>query len=131
MLGSVHDAEDLVQETMLRAWRGLDAYQGRASLRTWLYRIATNACLDALAALAPVAGADADLLRRYVAAWEAADVPALVALLREDAMYSMPPLPVWFDGRAAIERFLRAGPLAGAGAGRWRMLPAEANAQPA
>jgi RNA polymerase sigma-70 factor (ECF subfamily) len=48
MLGSVHDAEDLLQETLLRAWRRLDTFAGRASFRRWLYTIATNACLNTL-----------------------------------------------------------------------------------
>ena len=49
MLGSFSDAEDLTQETFLRAWKGRGGFEGRSSLRTWLYRIATNVCLDALA----------------------------------------------------------------------------------
>jgi RNA polymerase sigma-70 factor (ECF subfamily) len=48
MLGSFEDSEDLVQETLLRAWRNRASFQGRSTVRTWLYRIATNACLDAL-----------------------------------------------------------------------------------
>ena len=48
ILGSLHEAEDMVQETMLKAWKRLDTYEGRASFRSWLYKVATNACLDFL-----------------------------------------------------------------------------------
>jgi RNA polymerase sigma-70 factor, ECF subfamily len=49
MLGSVHDAEDALQDGLLRAWRGISRFEGRSSLRSWLYTIATNACLDQIA----------------------------------------------------------------------------------
>ena len=249
MLGSVQDAEDQVQETLLRAWRGYDGFEGRSSVRTWLYRIATNACVRALetrsrrplpsglggpaqdpdaplaaarpevpwlqpipdarfgsapadpaavvvsrasmrlaliAALqylparqravlilrdvlgwraAEVAGllgtsvpavnsalqrarehletarpaedeigepdtpADRDLVGRYAAAFENADMAGLVALLREDAVLEMPPLPGWFRGRAAVARFL--GVKVMRGMGEFQMMPTAANGQPA
>src|SRR3712207_796067 len=68
MLGSVVDAEDAVQEAMLRAWKRLDTFQERSSLQTWLYRIATNVCLDALSATD----------RRRVRPLELSDTPAAV-----------------------------------------------------
>jgi RNA polymerase sigma-70 factor, ECF subfamily len=224
MLGSVHDAEDQVQETMIRAWRSYGDFEGRASLRTWLYKIATNTCLRALenhgrrplpsglgapgspeeplaaghevpwlepipdalvradpadpasvvasreslrlaliaalqylparqravlilrdvlqwrasevadllgisatavnglllrararieqAGLAqdeirePEQAAQRALLDRYAAAFENADAPALSRLLREDAVFEMPPMLTWFAGRDQIGRFL-------------------------
>jgi RNA polymerase sigma-70 factor (ECF subfamily) len=48
MLGSIHDADDALQDALLRAWRGLGGFEGRSSLRSWLYSIATNVCLDAI-----------------------------------------------------------------------------------
>src|SRR6266513_5891929 len=49
MLGSVHDAEDALQDALLRAWRGMSRFEGRSSLRSWLYTIATNTCLNVIA----------------------------------------------------------------------------------
>ncbi len=79
MLGSVHEAEDAVQDTMLRAWRALATFEDRAGLRPWLYRIATNVCIDALKGrsrralpmdVAPVATSDARPVdRRPEATW--------------------------------------------------------------
>jgi RNA polymerase sigma-70 factor, ECF subfamily len=255
LLGSLYDAEDVVQETMLRAWRHFDTFtsRGPGSLRTWLYTIATNASLDALKKRSPrtlptatgdaaeperpiaprnvealwlepfpdswladaienpearytraesvslafltalqllpprqraililsdvldwraaeiahlleitlsavnsalhrarvtleknyhsaereivqVAHSDATtsaLLSRYLKAWESDDVDGLVALLKEDATMSMPPVPSWYQGRAAI-RWLLLTIACGADVPRkWRMIPTHANGQPA
>jgi RNA polymerase sigma-70 factor (ECF subfamily) len=78
MLGSAFDAEDAVQEAMVRAWKGLNRFDGRASLKTWLYRIATNVCLDALSSRArrarpieegPVGTVDDDLQTKPRTHW--------------------------------------------------------------
>lgn len=240
MLGSLADAEDVMQESFLRAWKGWDGFEPRAedpkrSVRSWLYKIATNRCLtflgrsrrrelptdmtpgddahevlwleplpDArmsftehldpaervvawesvelafLVALqgmpatqravlllrevlgysaaetaslldtsvaavnsalqraraargrraSPASSADAEtglVARRYAAAWEAGDVDAIIAMLAEDARYSMPPLPEWYAGRESIRGFLVDGPLRL----RWRFLPTRANGHPA
>ncbi|WP_433334747.1 sigma-70 family RNA polymerase sigma factor [Spirillospora sp. CA-294931] len=248
MLGSVHDAEDLVQETYLRAWRSFEAFEGRASMRSWLYRIATNACLTALehrkrrplpsglgaptddtgSAMAPPpevtwlqpfpdrllrAGSDdpaaivatraslrlalvaalqhlpprqravlilrdvlalraaevaelldlsvpavksllqraraqlgqaapsqddttetpaahqRELLDRYAAAFENADIAALMALLTEDAVLEMPPTSTWFAGRERVGGFFGTRVLTVPGV--FRMTATMANGQPA
>ena len=250
MLGSIHEAEDLVQEALLRAWLALEKFEHRSSLRAWLYRIATNACLDALkrrrrrllpdayappddAIAAPAAAVDdvpwiepypdhllpaevndpaqryeareamqlafitaiqflsareravlilrdalgfsaretaaildsslasvnsalgraraalahderfaaaraaaavpskeAAVVSRYIRAWEAADVDALVALLRDDARMTMPPTPSWYAGREAVGAFFATFLASELGAGS-RTMPTRANRQPA
>src|SRR3954471_20290822 len=78
MLGSAFEAEDAVQETMLRAWRSLERFEGRAALKSWLYRIATNVCLDMLNGkerrispleLGPAGTVDSPLTTRAEATW--------------------------------------------------------------
>jgi RNA polymerase sigma-70 factor (ECF subfamily) len=252
MLGSVDDAEDALQETFLRAWRRLDSLKEQASLRAWLYKIATNVSLDmldyrkarstpllvyapadpqdplpapvndpvwldplpdeyldglslnpeahvetresvALAFLAmlqnlpgrqravlilrdvlgwkahevadllniTVAAVNSalqraratikkqqtdlglhrrvaveetptgDLLSRYLKAWETADTNSLIALLREDAVLTMPPSPAWYRGREAIKAFLDGFLFAGQAKDRFRLMAARANGCPA
>jgi RNA polymerase sigma-70 factor (TIGR02960 family) len=230
MLGSLHDAEDAVQESLIRAWRGIGGLDERGFVRAWLYKIATNRCLTALerrgrrelpadvlpgtpeteiswlepypdvsaetryltresvelafvAALQQLSASQraalilrevlgfsaaevADLLdtstasvnsalqrarkaigpsgtsqqttlralgpdrvdeivTRWTEAWQAGDIDAIVAMLADDARYSMPPLPEWYHGRADIREFLQRGPLRS----RWRFLPTSANGQ--
>jgi RNA polymerase sigma factor (sigma-70 family) len=156
MLGSIHDAEDLVQEIYLQAWRGYGGFEERSSLRTWLYRIATRACLKALegkgrrplpssalqrarAQLSQIAltedgiaePTDPDLralLDRYAAVFENADIAALMGVLTDDAVWEMPPIPTWYAGREAVGWFLAARIVA---ARDYRMVSASVNGQPA
>jgi RNA polymerase sigma-70 factor, ECF subfamily len=79
MLGSAFEADDAVQETMLRAWRGADGFEGRSSLRSWLYRIATNVCLDSLRgekrrALPMDLGPASPPLESYLRPWPSEDI---------------------------------------------------------
>jgi RNA polymerase sigma-70 factor (ECF subfamily) len=83
MLGSVVDAEDAVQDTMLRRGRGLAGFDERASLKTWLYRIATNVCLDALAAG-----------RRRLRPVDLSDTPATVG---DDLVLTQRPREHWVE----------------------------------
>src|SRR3954466_16236446 len=112
MVGSALDAEDLVQETYLRAWRSYSGFEGRASIRSWLYKIATNVCLRAVAAgrirllpsgltgpyddfdrpPSPVAPGEAAWLEPMPDAWIAppADDPAAVVIAHESLR--LPPI---------------------------------------
>jgi RNA polymerase sigma-70 factor (ECF subfamily) len=79
---------------------------------------------------APADERQVQLLERYLRAWEAADIEVIVSMLTEDATFPMPPLPAWYQGRAAIRAFIQATSLAGEAAGRWRLRPIRANGQP-
>jgi RNA polymerase sigma-70 factor (ECF subfamily) len=100
MLGSAAEADDAVQETMVRAWRSLDQFEGRASLRTWLYRIATHVCLDALSdrarrarpmELGPECSVDAPLTTLPSSRWiePIPDVRALPSDVEPDELVSL------------------------------------------
>src|ERR1043166_321264 len=83
MLGSATDAEDAVQETFVRAWRGLERFGGRASMRTWLHRIATNVCLDALS--------DTSRRMRPIEEWPAGTIDSPLETL--DRTHWLQPVP--------------------------------------
>src|SRR5216117_2647059 len=70
MLGSFQDAEDALQDTLLAAWRGLGGFDGRASIRTWLYRIATNRCLSTLRSASRSSASRSSANRRPAKAWD-------------------------------------------------------------
>src|SRR5260370_156383 len=150
MLGSFQDAEDALQDTLLDAWQGLGGFEGCASIRTWLYRIATNRCLKALRSASrrhakewnipaveppepnppPAAGSPSEdaIVAKFVRAYESADLDAVVALLTDDVFVSMPPMPLEYEGRDVVARFCAS--LFGAGR-RFDLVPTRANGQPA
>jgi RNA polymerase sigma-70 factor (TIGR02960 family) len=106
ILGSTQDAEDLVQETLLAAWRSLDSFEGRSSLRAWLYRIATNRCLNALRArsrrpkeLQPMADPPPPPTRRTEPVW----LEPYPDVLLEDMPDRSPGPAARFETRESIE----------------------------
>jgi len=110
MLGTFHDAEDLVQETFLRAWRGLEHFDGRATVRYWLYRIATNACLNALAAraashrvLPESYGPPTDRLPDREPAYDTPWLDPYPDSALDDAIDRSPPPDVRYDTREAVQ----------------------------
>ena len=145
MLGSVHDADDALQDALLRAWRGLARFEGRSSLRTWLYRITTNACIDVISRRpkrvlpidhAPAAGPGDDLGEPLT---ESVWIEPYADDLRGSEATSMRSSRCWpttppsrcrrfrpgTAARDAIESFLTRFALQD----RWRLLPARANGQ--
>src|SRR5439155_1308442 len=109
MLGSPFEAEDAVQDTLLRAWKALDRFEGRSALRSWLYRIATNVCLDMLGGkdrrarpmdLGPAREPVADNLRELPEVTWIEPIPGWP--VPEDATQSMPPYDLWLSGRDDI-----------------------------
>lgn len=119
----MHDAEDAVQETLLRAWRGPSTEEGYLAREDVGLAFVAALQRDALRELGDEAVAA--LVARWAEAWHAADVDAIVFLLTADARWSMPPLPEWFRGRDGVRALLLNGPLLW----RWRFLPTTANGQ--
>src|SRR5206468_64629 len=136
MLGSGFEADDAVQETMLRAWRAADGFEGRSSVRSWLYRIATNICLDMLRgrqrrALPIDLGPASPPVEALLGDWHpddiwispisdakvmpghgdpaeiAVDMDQLVTLLHDDALMTMPPYAMWVRGARNITRWMQ------------------------
>jgi DNA-directed RNA polymerase specialized sigma24 family protein len=134
MLGSLDEAEEALQETLLRAWRSLHTYQERAPLHHWLHRIATTTCLKAIEGRTrlPATLSEVSHLQPYPDRLLDPAVldPAVVVEQREDAVLRMPPEAVEILGRAAIIEFFATAPADGR-LDRIRLVETAANGQPA
>src|SRR2546427_212414 len=136
MLASFDEAEDAVQETFLRAWRGRESFDGSALFRAWLYRIATNVCLDMArrrsrrpSEMRSFAEERA-LLERFMDAHERCDAAAALAIAAEDIRITMPPMPYRFEGLEAMVSLLERA-FGEDREGDWRLVATQANRMPA
>lgn len=103
MLGSSHDVEDAVQETLIRAWRALPRFRGQSSLRTWLHRIATNVCIDAMRQRPKRVLELEDAPRRVNAESWSGGPPSEAGAEQRDSSIAPPTPAAWYEQREEVE----------------------------
>ncbi len=130
MLGGLDDADDALQETLLRAWQAIGTFRPRAPLAAWLHRIATNVCLRMIEQRRQHAPARPRSSGASSAAWVVVDIDALIELFAEDVTLAMPPEQLRLTGPRDVGAFFATTPLDGRLA-RSALAPSSAHGQPA